>query len=209
MATEVYILLAIVVVGAAYVFTRVSRALRFHGKMLVTCPETLKPAAVKVDLSRAATSSVAGHLHLQLGDCSRWPERGECDQDCLVQVERDPEGHRLWTIVSRWFAGKKCTYCGKPIERLSHIERAPALMGLDAKTAQWDEVAAEKLPEIFSTARPVCWGCHMRETFIREHPDLVVTRPWKKSGPLGEYIPEEHTEAGEEHRRTKQEFGPH
>jgi hypothetical protein len=115
----------------------------------------------------------------------------------LCQVEKDPEGHRLWTIVSHWFAGKNCAYCGKPIERLSHVERAPALVGLDARTAEWDAIAPEKLPEIFSTARPVCWNCHIRETFIRDHPELVVTRPWKKGGPLGEYVPEDHTATGE------------
>jgi len=197
MATEVYILLAIFVVGAAYLIRKAHRAARFHGKMLITCPETLKPVAVKIDMVNAATSSVAGHIHLQLSDCSHWPERADCDQDFLCQVERDPEGHRLWTIVSQWFAGKNCAYCGKPIERPSHIERAPALMGLNAKTAEWDAIAPEQLPEILSTARPVCWNCHIRETFIREHPELVVTRPWKKRGPLGEYVPEDRATGGE------------
>jgi hypothetical protein len=201
MTSGLYIFLALLVFAAAYVVVRVHSALRFHGKMLVTCPETLKPAAVEVGLARAAWASVVGHMKLRLSDCSRWPERSDCDQDCLIQVERDPEGHRVWTIAAHWFEGKKCAYCGKPIQPLSHLDRRPAVVGSEKLTAQWDEIPAEKLPEAFSSARPVCWGCHMTETFIREHPDLVVFRPWKKGGPLGEYVPENHSADSAESRR--------
>jgi hypothetical protein len=190
MATEVYLFIALLAIAIVYGTRRVWESLRFRGQMLVTCPETRAPAAVKVNVWRAAVRAMAGRQELELSDCSRWPERGECDQDCLVQVERDPENHRVWTIAAHWYAGKKCVYCRKPIERLSHFDRSPALLDRQWKTAEWDDVPAESLPEEFSRDLPVCWSCHMTETFLREHPDLVVHRPWKKSGPLGEYVPQ-------------------
>lgn len=60
-------------------------------------------------------------------------------------------------------------------------------MGLDSETVEWNEIPAEKLPGVLSTYRPVCWSCHITETFIKQHPDLVVYRPWER-GPLGEYV---------------------
>jgi hypothetical protein len=32
------------------------------------------------------------------------------------------------------------------------------------------------LLDVFSTHRPVCWNCHVTETFRRLHPELVVDR---------------------------------
>jgi hypothetical protein len=190
MLSEAYLLFALIIITAAFVFARVSRVLKFHGKMLVTCPETWKPAAVRVDLSRAAMTSIGGNVHPKLGDCSRWPERIDCGQDCVVQVEKDPQGHRVWTIASKWFEGKKCVYCKKPIQPFLYFDHKPAVICAEKITTQWDQICAEKLPETLSTAYPVCWNCYVAQTFIREHSDLVVIRPWKKCGPLGEYIPE-------------------
>jgi hypothetical protein len=201
MANEVYLLFALLVIAATYVLTRVHGAWRFHGKMLVICPETLKLAAVRVNLARAATASVARHIQMRLRDCSRWPERSGCHQDCRVQVLRDPQGHRVWTIASHWFEGKNCVRCGKRIPPLSHYDHRPAVMGSEKITTQWDEIAAEKLPETFSKVRPVCWSCHMTDTFMREHPDLLVIRPWRKSGPLGKYVPDARLAASVDDRR--------
>jgi len=38
-------------------------------------------------------------------------------------------------------------------------------------------IPAEKLQEVLRTDWPVCWNCHVAETFRREHPELVVNRP--------------------------------
>lgn len=190
MATEVYIFIALLAIAIVYGTRRVWESLRFHGKMLVTCPETHEPAAVKVNIGRAAAKAMAGCQELELSDCSRWPERKDCDQACLGQIERDPENHRVWKIAAHWYAGKKCVYCQKPVESVSHFDHSPALLDRAWKTAEWDEIPAETLPAEFSRDLPVCWGCHMTETFLREHPELPVHRPWKKSGPLGEYVPQ-------------------
>ncbi|HLH06649.1 MAG TPA: hypothetical protein VKW78_05400 [Terriglobales bacterium] len=50
------------------------------------CPETLRPADVKVDGHHAAKTRFAGHEELQVSACSRWPEKRECEQLCTPQV---------------------------------------------------------------------------------------------------------------------------
>jgi hypothetical protein len=59
----------------------------YRGKKTVTCPETGRSAIVEVDAARVARSAWGGVPNVRLKDCSRWPERATCGQDCLVQVE--------------------------------------------------------------------------------------------------------------------------
>jgi hypothetical protein len=171
--------------------------LRYRGKRLVTCPETRNPAAVRVNAGRAAVDLLGGkHARIRLDQCSHWPERERCGQECLSQIENDPEGCSVWSIAQQWYRGRACTYCRQPIEKIHWHDHRPALLSLEKKTVQWTEIPAEKLPEVLETHLPVCWSCHMAETFRREHPERIVDRPWKR-GAMGEYIadePEEMTE---------------
>jgi hypothetical protein len=89
----------------------------------------------------------------------------------------DPESHRVWQIASQWFVGKRCVYCGKTIEHFGYFDHRPALLDAANQTVEWDKIPAEKLPEKLSSCRPVCWDCHVAETFRREHFELVVDRP--------------------------------
>jgi hypothetical protein len=148
----------------------------YRGKRLVTCPETHKPAAVDVAAGKAAASAFVGPPMLYLNQCTRWPERQNCGQDCLQQIEYDPENCRVWNIVASWYEGKNCVLCHKRFEQLRHLDHAPALMSPDRQTAEWKQFPPEQLPEIFSSYLPLCWNCHIAETFRREHPELVVDR---------------------------------
>ncbi len=68
---------------------------RYRGIRAVTCPETQRPAAVRLDALKAAISGISGTPVLRLAGCSRWMERGRCDQDCLsaaTQVAPYTEG---------------------------------------------------------------------------------------------------------------------
>lgn len=190
MATEVYLLTSLVVIAAAYLLMRVHQMIKFQGKMLVTCPENRKGAAVKISWGRALMAALLGRQHLELCECSRWPELEKCERDCLFQVERDPKGHKVWNVAANFFAGKTCAYCGKPIDALSHFDQYPALLDAGKKTTEWDKLRPEELAEAFENRKPVCSSCHTIETLIREHPDRVTFRPWERSGPLGEYKPE-------------------
>ncbi len=154
--------------------------LKFRGKRLVTCPETNRPTAVEVDAKRAAAKAVFGKPHLQLSECSRWPERRDCAQTCLTQIESAPEECLVRTIVEKWYTGKTCIYCRRRIDQIDGWGyHRPALLDPERKTVQWKEVPAEKLPDLLATHPPVCWNCHLAETFRRLHPELVVDRPWR------------------------------
>jgi hypothetical protein len=175
------ILYSLVVFGGMFVLVCLAYSLRayfrFRGKRLVTCPETHRPAAVDLDARQAARESLFGSPHFRLQECSRWPERQGCGQECLSQIEKAPEGCLVRNIVTRWYEGKKCAVCGRLIHEVEWLGHKPALLNPQKKTVYWDSIAPEKLPEVFETFGPVCWDCHIAETFRREHPDLVVDRP--------------------------------
>ena len=155
---------------------------RFRGRHLVICPATKKPAAVIPDAAAAAISAALGEAHLHIQECSRWPalkpgqERRRCGQHCLAQIEAAPEDCLIKTMVTRWYAGKDCVLCGSVIDKVDWLGQKPAMLGPDGTTVQWDEIAAEKLPEVLATHQPVCWNCHVAESFRRQHSEWVVDR---------------------------------
>jgi|CZLA01.1.fsa_nt_gi hypothetical protein len=55
----------------------------FHEGRTVNCPETHAPVSVRFNALRAAWSSLAGPPKLRLADCTRWPERADCGQECI------------------------------------------------------------------------------------------------------------------------------
>jgi hypothetical protein len=182
-----YVFIALLSAVGLFVLYRVFLAsrqfLRFGGKMLVTCPETKRPAAVQVDNWGAVLAPIVSPDPMRLSACSRWPERGDCGQSCLCQIQEDPEAHRVWTIAAHWYEGKNCAYCGQPIE-LHHLEHAPALMDAENNIIrEWSGLAAEKLQDAFAASLPVCWNCYVTETFIQAHPERTVIRPWKHTPP--------------------------
>ena len=176
-----YVLLTFLVVAAVFVVVELRRALRtylkFRGKLLVSCPETHKPAAVRVAAANAAIQTTFGNAELRLSECSRWPERQACGQECLQQIEEAPNACLVRTIINRWYHGQNCAYCHKPFGEIRWHDHPPALVNQECKTVQWNEIPTEKLQEALTTHRPVCWSCHIAETFREEHPELVVDRP--------------------------------
>lgn len=61
--------------------------LRYRGARLVTCPETHKPAVVAVAARSMGLQAFWNEPCLHLSECSRWPMRQGCGQDCLRQIE--------------------------------------------------------------------------------------------------------------------------
>jgi hypothetical protein len=174
---------------------------RYRGQRLVTCPETQQPAAVHVNAAKAATTALIGKQEVRLDQCSRWPERRSCGQDCLGEIKADPEHCLVWNIVAAWYKGKSCAYCQKPFEDMQWHDRHPALLSPERIATQWNEVAPEQLPKIFESYLPVCWNCYIAETYRRKNPDRVLNRTWER-GPGGEYTPKEGEEGTTRRRAT-------
>jgi hypothetical protein len=175
-----YIFLTLVIAAAVFVIVGLRQALRtylkFRGKRLVSCPETHKPAAVRVGAGKAALEAAVGNELLRLSECSRWPEREACGQECLTQIQEAPKACLVWTIINRWYQGQNCVYCHKPFGEIHWHDHPPALLDSERRTVQWNEIPAEKLQEVLGTHWPVCWNCHIAQTFRYEHPELVVDR---------------------------------
>jgi hypothetical protein len=150
---------------------------KFRGKRLVTCPETLAAAAVSVDAGHAAITAVFGGPELRLSRCSRWPERAACGQECLAQIEAAPEACLVRAVLEHWYAGKSCVLCGKPLDSAQWFEHKPAIMDRGRVSTEWRDVRPEQIPELLSTHFPICWNCHIAETFRRKFPELVTDRP--------------------------------
>ena len=57
----------------------------------VNCPETHAPVSVRFNALRAAWSGLNGPPNLRLSNCTRWPDRADCGQECIPDaVEAEP-----------------------------------------------------------------------------------------------------------------------
>jgi hypothetical protein len=148
-----------------------------RGPRVIVCPETTTPEVVEVDARRAAWTSLTDRTANRLVSCSRWPERQECGQDCLAQIESAPDGCLVRERLSKWYQGTLCAICARPFGEIQWFGHKPALLGPDRQIRGWGEVPAEELPEVLGTHFPICWDCQMVETFRARYPDLVLDDP--------------------------------
>jgi len=186
MQTAIVITAALVLVALLYVVVPTATAafLRFRGRRIVTCPETRRTVGVDVDARKAALGALIGNPKLRLRDCTRWPERSDCGQECLAQIDAAPEACLVRTILTQWYAGKSCGLCGKDLSSLTWAEHKPALMSVERRMLAWNEVPVQRLADVLAVHLPICWSCFIAERFRSEHPELVVDRPNHAAAPL-------------------------
>ncbi len=64
---------------------------QYAGSRAVTCPETRRQVAVSLDSTHAAVTGLTGRPDLLIADCTHWPARSNCGQDCLPEaVHQEP-----------------------------------------------------------------------------------------------------------------------
>jgi len=148
---------------------------KYRGRRLITCPETHKTEAVEIAAVTGAAKAML-QMNPRLRDCTRWPERADCGQDCLSQIEEAPQDCLVTKIVGDWYEGRACVHCGRLFSHIEWHDHRPALRDPSGKTVQWHQVPAQSLPEVLRTHQPVCWTCHIQESFRAEHPELVTDR---------------------------------
>ena len=117
---------------------------QYRGDRLVTCPET----------HLAAGCGAWTRARPQSGKCSRWPERQDCGQECLKQIEDSPDHCLVREILTRWYQDKNCTICGKPIGEIHWADHRPALLSPEQLTVEWLQVRPENGPGVLETMRP-------------------------------------------------------
>lgn len=179
MTTETLVILALALVALTFVGWMLRAYTKQRGSRVITCPETLTPEGVKVDAGHAAVTGLMGHTELRLAECTRWPERAGCGQECLTQIRQAPHGCLVRNIVADWYRDKTCALCQRPVGDREWMEHEPALMDprdQRRRTLALKDLPAEKLWIVLEKNVPVCWNCHVTETFRREHPELVIDR---------------------------------
>jgi hypothetical protein len=63
----------------------------YRGVRAVSCPENRQPVAVSFNAFRAAVTRLAGRPRLEISECTRWPERAGCRQDCAHDAQQTPQ----------------------------------------------------------------------------------------------------------------------
>lgn len=168
---------AVILIGlaiAAVVF--VKRYVKYRGKRVITCPETNCHEAVDLDASLAAMSSFFDKPELRLTSCTRWPERQDCAQQCIREIESSPFGCALRAMLDHWYKGKECIYCRRVFEEILWFDHKPALQSPDGHIVEWKDIRPEAIPDVLQTHQPVCWNCSIVENFRTQHPELVTDR---------------------------------
>jgi hypothetical protein len=133
----------------------------FTAQRVLTCPETRNPARVRVDVGHRLRTALWGREKLRLQSCSRWPGRQECGEECLLQVDLNPEV--LDRALRAWAEGKACALCGRRLReadwRMGHFS------GLNDRSAWIPPTAMplHELPMALQHYRPVCWPCHLAQ----------------------------------------------
>ena len=151
---------------------------KYRGSRIVTCPETKNPTIVEVDSLHASLTSTVGLPDIRLEDCSRWPINKQCGQECLMDLDVAPERCLVSGVLMRWYRDKKCVYCRKAFPELHWVDHRPALLSPAGELVGWNGVNLDRLRTVLETYFPVCWDCYIAQKFRRDHPALVVFRPW-------------------------------
>ena len=157
--------------------------LKYRETRVVVCPDNRKVVAVEVDAAHAALSAPQGRPELRLEDCTRWPEKAGCGQECLSQIESSPEGCRVRIILADWYRDRSCALCRRAIGEIRWHDHKPALMASDGSFVEWAAFRPEQIMEVLPSHQPICWDCFQAERFRREHPELVTERPARTTPP--------------------------
>ncbi len=174
----VYLLAAVLLVAGIYFGIRyfVRARQKFSGEQVIICPETGKQAMVEVDAAHAAATSLLGRTDLRLQNCWRWPIKQDCGQECLLQLDVASEDCLVRSVLEKWYRGKLCAFCERPFAEMHIADHKPALLNPEGATVEWGQIPIAATMSAMTTHLPVCWNCHVAQSFHREHPDMVVDR---------------------------------
>ena len=182
MTIVVYVIAALVVMaGLFFVVRHFGRAyFLYRDSKIVICPDSQEQAIVEVDAAHAALTSICGQPDIRLRNCWRWPLNENCGQECLTQLDVASPDCLVSGVLMRWYDHKQCVFCGKPFEQIQWTDHKPALRSPNGKLVAWSEVPIENIQTVMAAYSPVCWDCYLAQSFRRDHPELVVYRPWRE-----------------------------
>ena len=127
---------------------------------LVYCPETGEPQEVQVDRRHELLTLWRDIREVRLKSCSRWPERRNCEQDCLAQIDPTSQVER---ILVRWYDGKNCARCAMPLAGRDWKMGRAAALDPSGRMVQLRDMDWKQFPNSLMLYDPLCWKCHEAE----------------------------------------------
>ncbi len=134
---------------------------RNRGRQSVSCPDSGQPANVEVDRKFAFLTAWRGQEHWRLESCSRWPEKGDCGQECLAELEPSPEN--VDRLLTKWYQGKSCAICARALTPGDWRRSRLAVLNDQQKLFELRDMYLEELQDKLQNMRPLCWNCHQEE----------------------------------------------
>jgi hypothetical protein len=132
-----------------------------RGPGAVRCPDTGESADIEIDHGFALKSAMRGQQHSRVKSCSRWPQNGECGQECLVQVDASPEN--LERLFARSFTGSSCAICTREITPSDWRQGRLGVLGQEQHLLELRDMPVDDLQSTLQETRPLCWQCHQGE----------------------------------------------
>ena len=131
---------------------------RNRGRRTVICPDSHEPATVELDTKFAFSTALRGEEHDRLQSCTRWPDKGDCRQECLAQLDPSPEN--LERLLQKWYQGKNCAMCDRPLSPADWRRSRLALLNEKHKLFELRHMHFEEIPSDLDHMAPLCWNCH-------------------------------------------------
>ena len=154
---------------------------RNRGRKTVICPENREPVTVEMDSKYALQTALRGQEHERLQSCSRWPDKEDCGQECLAQIDPTPEN--LERLLQKWYQGKTCAICARALTPADWRRSRLALLNEKQKLFELRHMHLDELPSALDQMVPLCWNCHQEERARQAEPprllkgDRRLTRP--------------------------------
>lgn len=132
-----------------------------RGRHGIICPETRNPADIELDGRYAMQTAAHNYEHSRIASCSRWPEKDECDQECLAQVNPSPEN--IERLLSKWCSGKVCGLCDRALRASDWAFSRIGWLDENRKLIELHDIELKNLQQELQDKRPLCWTCHLQE----------------------------------------------
>ena len=157
---------------------------RNRGRRTVICPENREPVTVEMDAKYAFKTALRGEEHERLKSCSRWPEMGECGQECLAQIDPTPEN--LERLLQKWYENKTCAICDRALTPADWRRGRLALLNEKQKLFELRHMHLDEIPTALDQFMPLCWNCHQEERVRQAEPVRYLKGDRRKMRPAVE-----------------------
>ena len=145
---------------------------RNRGRRTVVCPENREPVTVELDNKYSFQTALRGQEHERLQSCSRWPEKGDCGQECLAQIDPTPEN--LERLLQKWYQGKTCALCERALSPADWRRGRLALLNEKEKLFELRHMHLDDIPSALDHMAPLCWNCHQEERARQAAPPRIL-----------------------------------